>query len=273
MSRELTGYEDEPREHFQDLPGELSYLLYHYERLSHDLSAELNFYQLQLQNRCSRVLELGCGTGLLSNNLQRLGYEVTGIDIDRRALTYSADAQMCRLVQMDMRTLGFSPGFEAVLIGQNTLNLLVDPTEIRSCLKEVHRVLVDSGLLLVHLHCMEPEQIDRTDERLLQFYIFDHPEGGKIIKETIRSYDRNQSRLNLEQRFKIRRFQKDIPDRNYRHSLSLAALSRKEWIEIVDSAGFAIESCTHDFQESTPSLPSTLHLVARKSGLPSLILP
>jgi SAM-dependent methyltransferase len=268
MSEETSGYEDEPREYFHDLPAGLSHLLYHYERLSRDLSAELNYYHVQLQERCSRVLELGCGTGLLSDNLQRLGYEVTGIDIDRRALIHSADARMCTMAQMDMRALGFSPAFEAVLIGQNTLNLLVDPTEIRRCLKEVHQVLIDSGLLLVHLHCVEAVQLKRPDERLMQFYIFDHPEGGKIIKETIRSYDVNQQRLGLEQRFKIRRFNRAVPDHNYRHSLSLSVLSKKEWIELVDSAGYVIESCTHDFEDSASAAPSTLHLVARKSAPP-----
>ena len=265
MSKELTGYEDEPREYFKDLPAELSHLLYHYERLSQDLSAELNYYHLQLQDRCSRVLELGCGSGLLSQNLQRLGYEVTGMDIDRSPLLYAAESQMSRLVQMDMRALGFKPGFEAVIIGQNTLNLLADPAEIRSCLREVHKVLIDSGLLLAHLHCAEPEQLKQLDERLLQFHIFDHPEGGKIIKETIRSYHGNLDRLTLEQRFKIRHFNKDLPDHNYRHSFSLAVFSREEWIEIVDSTGYSIESCTHDFQESAPASQSTLHLVARKT--------
>ncbi len=265
MTRELTGYEDEPREYFQDLPAELSYLLYHYERLSHDLSSELNYYHAKLQNRCTHVLELGCGTGLLAANLQRYGYEVTAIDLDRQALSYSADTRGCRLVQMDMRALGFRSGFEAVLIGQNTLNLLMNPTEIRSCLKEMHKVLIDSGLLLAHLHCTEPEQIKKLDARLMQFYIFDHPEGGKIVKETIRSYNQKQQRLHIEQRFKIRRFHKDLPDHNYRHSLSLAALSKEEWIELVDSNGFIVESIAYGFQESTPASNSTLHLVARKS--------
>ncbi|NNK13813.1 MAG: class I SAM-dependent methyltransferase [Desulfofustis sp.] len=264
MFEEPSGYEDEPREYFQDLPAKLSHLLYHYERLSHDLSAELNYYHQQLQDRCSRLLELGCGTGLLSTKLQRMGYQVTGMDIDRRALIYLAEMQMYRLAQMDMRALGFSQGFEAVLIGQNTLNLLADPTEIRSCLKEVYRVLVDSGLLLAHLHCTEPDQVNRLDDRLLQFHIFDHPEGGKIIKETIRHYDKKHRRLNLEQRFKIRRFRRKLPDHNYRHLLSLVALSREQWIELVESAGFVIESWVHGFQKSTPASRSTLHLVARK---------
>jgi hypothetical protein len=166
---------------------------------------------------------------------------------------------------MDMRALGFRSGFEAVLIAQNTLNLLTNPKEIRGCLKEMHKVLVDSGLLLAHLHCTEPEQIKKLNARLMQFYIFDHPEGGKIVKETIRSYDQKQHRLHIEQRFKIRRFRKDVPDHNYRHSLSLAALSRQEWIELVDSTGFIVESSDYGFQKSAPRPSSTLHLVARKS--------
>jgi SAM-dependent methyltransferase len=266
VSEKLSGYEDEPREHFLDVPGDLSYLLYHYERLSHDLGAELHYYNTQLQYRCTRVLELGCGTGLLSAALQRLGYEVTGIDLDWRPLNHAKATLRCRLAQMDMRALGFKPGFEAVLIGQNTLNLLAEPTEIRLCLEQIHGVLADSGLLLAHLHSAEPEQRNRLDERLLQFYIFDHPEGGKIIKETIRSYDCKHSRLNLEERFKIRHFCNELPDQNYHHTLSLAVLSRDEWIELVNSAGFTVESWTPDFQNSASASKSTLHLVARKTA-------
>jgi SAM-dependent methyltransferase len=264
MTEKLTGYEDEPREHFLDLPAELSPLLYHWERLSHDLDAELHYYHNQLQNRCRRVLELGCGTALLSANLQRLGYEVTGIDIDRRALSYAKDVHTSRLVQMDMRALGFNPVFEAVLIGQNTLNLIGDPAEIKRCLEQLHGVLVSPGLLLAHLHCTLPRQHSRADERLLQFHIFNHPDGGKIIKETIRSFDRKRHRLELEQRFKIRRFSRELTDHNYRQSLSLAALTREEWFELVHSAGFIIDNWTHDFQNTASSPPhSTLHLVAR----------
>lgn len=263
VPEEPTGYEDEPRDQFKELPAELWHFLYHYERVSQDLTHELSYYKSQLQHRCTRLLELGCGTGLLSINLQGCGFEVTGIDLDRRALSFSKRVAGCRLVQMDMRHLGFRPSFEAVLIGQNTLNLLIEPAEMKRCLEEIRRILVPPGLLLAHLYCSESEHLERPNERLLQLHLFDHPEGGKIIKESIRSYDPKQRRLCLEQRFKIRRFCSELPDHNYRHCLQLTALSREEWVELFSSSGFTIESCLTGFSDVSPSSNSTLHLVTR----------
>lgn len=262
---EPTGYEDEPREQFHPLPADLHHLFYHYERLSHELYTEQCYYRTRLQGRCSRLLELGCGAGLLANDLQLQGFKVTGIDIDLKALSLSQASSGCCLVQMDMCELGFKPCFEAALIGQNTLNLLVDQEKILRCLDETRRVLVPPGLLLVHLFCTADDQLTEPGERVLQFCLFDNPEGGKIIKETIRSFDPDQQLLLLEERYKIRHFNPELTDMNYRHHLRLAAISRSGWFKLFNSAGFTVESCTSGFSESSPSSASTLHLVAQSA--------
>ena len=262
---ESNGYEDEPREHFQPLPDELHHLLYHYERLSHDLQAEHYYYREKLQGKCHRLLELGCGTGLLSKDLQKQGFDVTGIDIDLGALSVLKAASECRLVQMDMCALGFQPHFDAVVIAQNTLNLLVGQEKIRRCLAELKKVLLPSGLILAHLYCSDFHHLTEVGERLMQFQLFDHPEGGKIIKETIRSFDADQQVLLLEQRYKIRRFNADMVDSNYRCVLKLAALTRAGWLEMFESAGYTIESSPPGFSEPVSSPASALHLVARSA--------
>ncbi len=261
----MTGYQNEPRERYEELPADQAHLLYHYERMTHDLDAESRYYHSRLRGRCRRLLELGCGTGMLSSNLQRLGYEVTGIDLDYHALRGASGTVNSGLVQMNMCALGFKPAFEAVVIGQNTLNLLADRKKIVQCLEQIRAVLVGPGLLLAHLYCSEPGHRLRDGERLMQFYLIDHPEGGKIVKETIRSYDRHRRLLNLEQRHKIRRFSAELPDHNYRSFLALAALSAEEWKELVVSAGFSLESVSSEFQEGLDGSSSTLHLVARKN--------
>lgn len=262
---EPTGYENEPRENFHELPPELHSRFYHYERLGHDLTAECRYYTTQLTGRCRKVLDLGCGTSLLSGKLRRHGFEVTGVDISKEALVLADSSPGNRLVQMDMRKLGFRPCFEAVIIAQNTLNLLTDETTIRHCLREVKRVLKSPGLLLAHLHCTEPEQQEIPEERFLQFQMFDHPEGGTIIKETIKSVDFHKKLLVLEERYKIRRFNTSQSDTNHRHYLTLAALTRKQWLELFDDAGFTIEFLSAGFDEQTLHPSSTLHLVARAS--------
>ena len=263
-SAELTGYESEPRERFEELPADQAHLLYHYERMTHDLSAESRYYHSRLRGRCRRLLELGCGTGILSSTLQHLGYEVTGIDLDRGALRVASGTAHSGLVQMDMGALGFKPVFEAVLIGQNTLNLLADRKKIGQCLEQIRSVLVAPGLLFAHLYCTEPGRRLRDGERLMQFYVFDHPEGGKILKETIRSCDPHNHLLNLEQRHKLRHFSAELPDHNYRSFITLAAFSRDEWKELIASAGFSLESLSSGFRGGLDESSQTLHLVARK---------
>ncbi len=201
--QELTGYEDEPRDHFLPLPPSLQSQLYHYERLNQDLSSECLYYRQQLKDKCSRLLELGCGSCLIADDLHRHGFQVTGIDLSREILRFSRGFSPCSLVQMDVRYLGFRPCFEAALIAQNSLNLLKDKNTISSSLKEIKKVLVPPGLLLAHLYYSDSEKIRQPGEKLLQFIVFDHPQGGKIIKETIRSFDPVKKCLTLDQRFKI----------------------------------------------------------------------
>lgn len=260
---EPTGYENEPREQFHKLPSHLQHLFYHFERLSHDLHTEQSYYRTRLQGRCSRLLELGCGAGLLTTDLQIKGFDVIGVDIDLNALSLSPAASGCRFVQMDMCELGFQPRFEAVLAGQNTLNLLVDKDMILHCLTEIRRVLIPPGLLLVHLYCADDDRKAEPGERVLQFCLFDNPEGGKIIKETIRSFSPDQQVLLLEERYKVRHFRPDLPDINYRHHLRLAAISKSGWFELFGSAGFIVESCSSAFSESSPTAGTTLHIIAR----------
>jgi len=256
-----TGYEDEPRELFEELPAELHSYLYHHERLNQDLASEISYYQKQLGDRCKKILELGCGTCLLSANLKQRGYDPTGIDIELTMLKNAEPLCHGSLVQMDMGTLAFRPCFEAVVITQNTLNLLVDPAVIGRCLNEIREVLIPPGLIMAHLYCSEEKQVDHRKRRL-QFAMFDHPQGGTIIRESIRSYDTGLNAVTLEQRYKIRRFNKAFADANYRTSSVLAALSRKRWIEIFAEAGFELESTCSDFSGAARSDGPTLHLTA-----------
>lgn len=259
---EPTGYEDEPRETFEELPAELHCCFYHHERLSQNLAAEITYYKRHLGGRCNTIVELGCGTCLLASGLERLGYALTGVDIDRAMLKNAEPLAGRRLAQMDMAALALRPVFEAALLGQNTLNLLVDERNIRHCLDEIISILVPPGLIMAHLHCID-ETHDRQGDRRLQFVVFDHPRGGKIIKESIRSFDNRRRVIILEQRYKIRRHSKTLPDMNYRISQTLAALSRQRWIEMFKRAGFIVESTSSDFSGDTRAKGQTLHLVGR----------
>ena len=260
---EPTGYEDEPREQFQPLSARNHCQLYHYERASHDLKNEAGYYQRMLTDKCHFVLELGCGTGCISEFLYSRGFKVFGVDLSDAMLRFSGVPRHVPVAQMDMRLLGFRQVFDAVIIAQNTLNLLQSKKTIARCLSEVRKVLKPEGLLLLHLHLVD-EDFPAEETRQLQFSVFDHPEGGKIVKETIKTRVVEQSLLILEERYKIRRFDQAHPDINYSHTMSLAFFTKKTWLALLSGSGFTINSLQHGFTYSSKDeASSTLHIVAQ----------
>lgn len=246
---EPSGYENEPREYFRTLRPELYARLYHIERHSQDLNQELEYYQNLLSDH-SPVLELGCGTGVIAAALLNSGVDVVGLDLCRHMLAHQARSAPGPLVQMDMRRLGFHRVFQAAYIAHNSLNLLVTEDAIRSCLNETKRVLVPGGRLLLHLYCTTASEMGQEHQCSLQFHIFDHPGGGKIIKETIRARSPSDGCLILEERYKIRRFSDKDKDTNYSHTLRLAPFTRGQWLEIISKSGFTIETVQSNFHQT-----------------------
>ena len=260
---EPTGYEDEPREQFQPLSARNHCQLYHYERASHDLKKEAGYYQRMLTDRCRFVLELGCGTGRIAEFLYSCGFKIFGVDLSDAMLRFSAGQRHAPVAQMDMRLLGFHQVFDAVIIAQNTLNLLQSEKTIAQCLSEVRKVLTPGGLLLLHLYFLADDS-PAEDTRQLQFSVFDHPKGGKIVKETIKTKVVDQSLLILEERYKIRRFDQTHLDVNYSHTMYLAFFTKKTWLALLSGSGFAINSLQHGFTHSSKdNVSSTLHVVAQ----------
>jgi SAM-dependent methyltransferase len=59
----------------------------------------------------SRVLDLGCGPGLYTQRLARLGHCCTGVDFGPASIAYArgqaaAEGLACRYIEADMRTIG-----------------------------------------------------------------------------------------------------------------------------------------------------------------------
>ena len=246
---EPSGYENEPREYFQPLPPELYARFYHIERHSQNLKDELDYYQ-RLLGPHSPVLELGCGTGVIATALLNSGIYVVGLDLCRHMLVHQDRYTQVPLVVMDMRRLGFHRVFQAAYIAHNSLNLLVTEDAICSCLNELKRVLLPGGRLLLDLYCAPASEMEQQGQCSLQFHIFDNSGGGKIIKETIRSRPPEARCLILEERYKIRHFSNQTKDANYCHTLRLASFTREQWLEIVSTAGFALDTVQNNFHKS-----------------------
>jgi hypothetical protein len=166
---------------------------------------------------------------------------------------------------MDMRRLAFAPRFDAAIIPYNTLNLLADNRDVALCLQKCRESLNQGGMLLLQLHIPKQSAAADTTGPTFQFQIFDRPEGGKIIKETLRTIQPDLSTIVLEERYKIRPMNGIEPNRNFKHQLIINGNSRTAWLQLIEDAGFSVSHCTNRYRLSSPALDSMLLVIATAS--------
>jgi 2-polyprenyl-6-hydroxyphenyl methylase/3-demethylubiquinone-9 3-methyltransferase len=102
------------------------------------------------KGRSARVLDLGCGGGLVSNALAERGLQLTGIDASPGSLAVAARHDSTGNVRYqlgDARALDFPDESFDVVTAMDFLEHVDQPQEV---MREAARVLVPNGLFLFH---------------------------------------------------------------------------------------------------------------------------
>jgi SAM-dependent methyltransferase len=115
----------------------------------------------------ARILDLGCGPGLYTSRLARLGHACIGIDFSPASITYarqqaSQENLPCTYQQEDLRQAGFGQGFDLVMLIFGELNVF-RPADARAILAKAWEALADGGNLLLEPHtCAAVEKMGRA---------------------------------------------------------------------------------------------------------------
>lgn len=120
------------------------------------VSAMLDEVEQHRGGRLGSALDLGCGTGIWSVRLARRGWDVTGIDVVRKAVDHArqraAEAGVrARFAQSDVADLQgaeIGPGFDLVLDFGTVHGL--KPDEVREVAREVTAVASEDATLLMY---------------------------------------------------------------------------------------------------------------------------
>ena len=103
------------------------------------------------------VCDLACGTGNISLELGRLGYEVTGVDRSadmlRIARAKSVDTDV-EFVERDLRELEGLGSFDAAVCIYDSFNYLLEPEELDEALQGVETIVRPGGLFVFDI-CTE----------------------------------------------------------------------------------------------------------------------
>ncbi|MBN1877774.1 MAG: class I SAM-dependent methyltransferase [Anaerolineae bacterium] len=112
-----------------------------------------------LGERPARVLDLGCGPGLYTSRLVRLGHTCKGIDFSPASIAYArAEAKRngldCTYVQGDIRTTGYGADFDLVMFIYGELNAF-RPEGAGTILRKACDALTGGGVLLLEVSGFE----------------------------------------------------------------------------------------------------------------------
>jgi SAM-dependent methyltransferase len=115
-----------------------------------------------LRKRPARVLDLGCGPGLYTSRLARLGHECVGVDFGPASITYAVrtaqeEGLSCRYVEGDLRTAEYGAGYALAMWIYGEFNVF-RPAEAQHILDKAYRALDAGGRLLLEPSTWEAVQ-------------------------------------------------------------------------------------------------------------------
>ena len=112
-------------------------------------------FSANFDGKVSDVLDLGCGTGVMTLELCRRGYDMIGVDISPEMLTVARQAgedegmsdKLLWLCQ-DMCSFELYGTVEATVSCLDCINHLTDTKALQKCFSLVHNYLVPDGLFI-----------------------------------------------------------------------------------------------------------------------------
>ncbi|MBN1810998.1 MAG: class I SAM-dependent methyltransferase [Anaerolineae bacterium] len=112
-----------------------------------------------LGGRPARVLDLGCGPGLYTSRLARLGHTCVGIDFSPASVAYARDEAQreglaCTYVHQDLRAADYGTGFDLVMFIFGELNAF-RPADAETILRKARGALADGGVFLLEVSRFE----------------------------------------------------------------------------------------------------------------------
>ncbi|MBZ0316716.1 MAG: methyltransferase domain-containing protein [Anaerolineae bacterium] len=123
----------------------------------------VRIHQHLLGEKPTRILDLGCGPGLYSSRLARLGHTCVGIDFSPASITYArqtaeVEQLTCTYHQADLRAADFGDNFGLAMFIFGELNVF-RPADARRILQKMNAALVPNGILL-----LEPQSADAVQK-------------------------------------------------------------------------------------------------------------
>lgn len=112
-----------------------------------------------LKGSPARILDLGCGPGLYTSRLARLGHHCVGIDFSPASIAYAREQAEetgleCTYLEQDIRTANYGVEYGLVMSIFGEFNVF-RPEEAKGILTKACRALIPNGFMLLEPHAFD----------------------------------------------------------------------------------------------------------------------
>lgn len=135
-----------------------------YDRLmDFDYSSLCDYYESEFAawggGKPSSVLDLACGTGAVSLELSKRGYDLVSVDLSEQMLSVAQKripkSRGVLLLHQDMRKLDLNDTVDCAVCALDAINHLSGAEQVRQVFERVHLFLNPGGLFLFDVHSEE----------------------------------------------------------------------------------------------------------------------
>ncbi len=223
-------------------------------------SEQVAFYERQIKNYGSPVLELACGTGNYLVTLSGEETEISGIDISEEMLhgaqrRAQAKQSEPNLINADMREFDLEQEFKLIFIAGNSLQHLITNADVESCFASVRKHLAANGRFIVEVFNPSLDLLIRDPNE--RYYVGDYrtDQGLILLTENV-LYDAATQVNHIRWHYR-----KQSDPQEHTVSFTMRQFFPLELDTLFEKNGFRIESKFGDFDQSDFSSDSPKQII------------
>lgn len=209
-------------------------------------SEDRDFYLALAGEGRKRILDLGCGTGLICNAYAALGHDVTGADPSKAMLDVarrSPQGERIEWVQCFAQDFRSEKRFDLMIMTGHAFQVLLEEDDIRASFAAMREHLAEDGLIVFESRNPDIDWRARWDGGVFDFDI-----DGVVVRETREVLSVENQRICFDTRYAF-------PDEVLVSSSELLFLSRDEIERHILAAGLRIEKVLGNW-DSAPFDPA-----------------
>lgn len=205
-----------------------------------------------------RILDLGCGTGLLCNAYAARGHNVTGVDPSPAMLQVArgkAYGKSVEWVESHAQSYKSDDLFDLIIMTGHAFQVLLNDEDIMATLAVMRRHLKQGGRAVFESRNPSIDWADRWDYEM----ILEH--NGRVIRESRRFIKMENGRMTFELHY-------ELPDESLISSSELRFLSRTEIESRLHACGLRLEKLfgNWNFQAFSEAFSPEMIFVAKHAS-------